>query len=1455
MSMNIFDAADEPEDGHDPVVRINYVNTGSAGCDAGVQAPSTTNTLKTIVTYTCSGGTQDISVSVPIDVHLRLGITQTWLLADPNPTPGRRSSNHATLTLTVPKQAEPSLDAVTVTTNQGVLERGGETIQVSEGIPRVFTTTVISFDKSVTNIYRTSITRGPISITTLDSLLLSDGVELSPRFRPGHTAYTASVANSIASLTVTSTLTDSSASLTVDGTAVDDGEASAAIQLVAGVEKTILAVVTARNGMATRTYAVRATRRTASDNADLSGLVVSNAALSPIFGSATTSYTARVANNIGSVTIMPVLGEANASVHVDGAPVASGAPSGGITLTAGQPQDILVVVTAQDGATTKTYTVTAIRATSADATLSGLALSGGAALATNFSPGRFAYRANVASDISGVIVTPTAREPNATIAVNGMALSGAQSAEIPLVVNQPKDIVVVVTAQDGVATKTYTVTVTRLPSANADLSGLTLSDRAVLSPKFMPGTTSYTAGVASSVDSVTVTAALDDANATVTVDGAAAATPVALVLNMPKDIVVVVTAQDGSTTKTYTVTVTRMLSANADLSGLTLSDRAVLSPDFEPGTISYTAGVANGIASVTVTPVVADSNATVTVDGGAANTAIPLVANEPKAIVVVVTAQDGTTKTYTVTVTRALPDDAALAGLALSGGATLSRRFEADIISYTASVANRVSAVRVTPTVNQADATVTVDGSAVGDGEQSAEILLQVNTPKAIVVVVTAQDGIATKTYTVTVTRLPSANADLSGLSLSAGGAMLSLDFMADRIAYTASVESNIGGVRITPAVAEPNATLTLDGAAHVSGEQSAEIPLVVNQPKAIVVVVTAQDAATTKTYRLTVTRMPSTDATLAGLSVSAGTLEFSSATTSYAVSAPNAAAEIAITATLRHDGAAFTLQTGEAAPAAGVSGTASAPAAIAEGARLTFTIVVTAEDAATMQTYIVVVTRMPAPPEAPTGLVVTVNRNTFSLDWAAPTETHGAPISNYRVRWGITRWTSPGGNDGVSTESTDAAWALPIGQYTGGFRVQVAAETSAGVSGWLGDLDTRHRINSDIPPAPENLSVTAVRSVLQLVWDLSSGATGYEARLKADAEAVYGEAMVVPADSAARGEHMLAGLLGGTAYDVQVAAVNQHGRSSWSSASATLAANTNNADLSSLRFNDGAHALTSPFSPAATAYSVNTPNSVMQGTVTPVAVDAGAGIRVTAGGGAPAAVNSGEASAPAALVDDVDFAFGIAVTSASGNVFKTYTLTLNRTPPRLKAQQADLVFAVGKSRPVQLPAAEQGAAPYIYALPGLPDGLSLDQSSGEISGMAAAPAPAAQLTYTVTDASARSDAQEFAVRAVAFDLDLDAGGANANDGIITARYLLGVRGEFLVQGQGAPGSAAALEAELKNGVDSLALDVDGNGEVNGDDGIFTARYLLGLRGEDLVGGFAGKTAAEIERNIAELLP
>jgi hypothetical protein len=426
-------------------------------------------------------------------------------------------------------------------------------------------------------------------------------------------------------------------------------------------------------------------------------------------------------------------------------------------------------------------------------------------------------------------------------------------------------------------------------SNNANLSSLSLSV-GTLSPSFASDTISYLSSVSNATSSITATPTRSEPNATIEIrvnggtyssvsSGTASGS---LALNVGSNSIEIrVTAQDGTTQKTYTVAVTRAaasLSNNANLSSLSLSV-GTLSPSFASDTISYLSSVSNATTSITATPTRSEPNATIeiringgtytSVNSGTASGSLALNIGS-NSIEIRVTAQDGSTlKTYTVSVTRAaasLSNNANLSNLTLSTG-TLSPTFDSTVIGYTTSVSNATGSITVTPTRVEANATIQVrinsgTYSSVNSGTASGSLALNIGS-NSIEIRVTAQDGTTQKTYTVAVTRAAASlsnNANLSNLTLSTG--TLSPTFDSTVIGYTASVINATSSITATPTKVEANATIQvrINGGTYSSvnsGTASGSLALNVGL-NSIEIRVTAQDGTTQKTYTLTVTRASS---------------------------------------------------------------------------------------------------------------------------------------------------------------------------------------------------------------------------------------------------------------------------------------------------------------------------------------------------------------------------------------------------------------------------------------------------------------------------------------------------------------------------------------------------------------------------------------------------------------------
>jgi hypothetical protein len=95
-------------------------------------------------------------------------------------------------------------------------------------------------------------------------------------------------------------------------------------------------------------------------DANLDALIPSAGALSPPLNYTTTSYAIGVSKTAFTFRVTPFAGEAAATMKVNGTTVASASASAPLALNIG-PNTIHIVVTAPDGVTTKTYTLTVTR--------------------------------------------------------------------------------------------------------------------------------------------------------------------------------------------------------------------------------------------------------------------------------------------------------------------------------------------------------------------------------------------------------------------------------------------------------------------------------------------------------------------------------------------------------------------------------------------------------------------------------------------------------------------------------------------------------------------------------------------------------------------------------------------------------------------------------------------------------------------------------------------------------------------------------------------------------------------------------------------------------------------------------------------------------------------------------------------------------------------------------------
>ncbi|TKB89586.1 MAG: cadherin-like beta sandwich domain-containing protein [Nitrospira sp.] len=486
----------------------------------------------------------------------------------------------------------------------------------------------------------------------LSSLTINTG-PLDPAFSSDVANYTEDVATSVLNVTVTARPQNANASMTINGQATNSGQGRTILLGVAGSSTPIPIVVTAVNG-SQNTYIVTVRRAPPGGNNNLQSLSVSPGPLAPPFAASTTSYTVNVANTVPNVTVTARAQDPGATVSINGQPttsqsVALGAP--------GSSTPIPIVVTAPNG-TQKTYLVTVSRtALGGNNNLQNLTVTPGP-LVPAFAASTTSYTVNVANTVPSVTVTAQAQDTGATVSINGQPTTsqsvalGAPGSSTPIAIE--------VTAPNG-NQKTYTVLVNREAlGGNNNLQSLTVTP-GTLTPQFSANQRRYTVNVDSTVPSVVVTAQPQDAGATVNINDQTT-TSLSVLLGLAggpnTSIDIDVMAPNGSQ-RTYTVVVSRAAfipSGNNNLSALAVSAGALNEP-FDAGTLNYTVtALASTTADTTVTATVADSTATLTINGsltasGVPSVSIPLAPGATTSIPIVVTAENGTPKTYTVNIT------------------------------------------------------------------------------------------------------------------------------------------------------------------------------------------------------------------------------------------------------------------------------------------------------------------------------------------------------------------------------------------------------------------------------------------------------------------------------------------------------------------------------------------------------------------------------------------------------------------------------------------------------------------------------------------------------------------------------------------------------------------------------------------------------------------------------------
>ena len=688
-------------------------------------------------------------------------------------------------------------------------------------------------------------TLGTLSVSGIDIGTFSDAV----------TSYQASVGHSVATTTVTATASYSGATLSI--------EPGSEVNLAVGANE-IRVTVTAEDGKTTRTYRVTVTR---------AGLPEASiaAASSPVTEGTAASFTVTL-DLAAPETLTVAVGVTESGSALSGTPPAS------VAFAKGETRATLSVPTAADSVVEAGSTVTA-RVTSGTGYAVGtrgaasvtVADDDTATFTVSAEPGTISEGESATLTVAIANGVTFAEAQTISLATSGTAsasdytgvpetltlAAGAASVTATLAAaadqeEEEAETVTVTASHGGSAIGSATVTINSV-SHDATLASLSLSGIDI--GTFSGEVTSYRGSGGHSVATATVTATTSHSGATLSIEPGS---EVSLAVGA-NEIRVTVRAEDGTTTKTYTVTVTRaglpeasIAAASSPVTEGTAASFTVTLDQAAPEALTVAVSVTESGSALSGTPpasvafakgetratlsvptatdsvVEADSTVTATVTSGTGYAVGTGAAAS-------VTVEDDDTATFTVSAdAEAISEgESATLTVAISNGVTFA---EAQTISLATSGTASGSDYTVVPetlTLAAGASSVTATlAAAVDQEEEQAET----------VTVTASRGGSAIGSATVTINSI-SHDATLGSLSLAG------IDIGTFSRAVTSYRGSVDNSVETTTVTATAN-----NSAAKVSVEPGSEVSLAVGANE-IRVTVRAEDGTTTKTYTVTVTR------------------------------------------------------------------------------------------------------------------------------------------------------------------------------------------------------------------------------------------------------------------------------------------------------------------------------------------------------------------------------------------------------------------------------------------------------------------------------------------------------------------------------------------------------------------------------------------------------------------------
>lgn len=695
------------------------------------------------------------------------------------------------------------IDAETDDENATITGAGIVNVQDGKNVFEIIVTSESGKSKTYTLI----INKGLSDNAYLESLINSQGI-LTPEFNKLTNEYKIEVENEIENITFNGYPEDSGATVTGNGN----------YSLKVGDNKIDIVVTSANNTK--NIYTINVTRKSPV-SAKLANLEVENYKLVPEYNQNTNDYVVTVNNEVTSLNLIVKTLDPNATYFV----------KGNENFVVGNNK-VEIEVTSSDGKQTETYIINVNRQVSSNNYLSYILPSKGT-LSPSFNKTTNNYTVTVENDITEINIDADTEDSNATMTGNG---------NYTLNVGENK-VEIEVTSSIGVK-RIYTVNVIRKKNNNnylKDLKAKIGSENIEITPIFNKETLNYNISVP--VGTTKIQFFGEAENSLSTISGLGYKT-----IEQGENIHnIIVTAEDGST-RTYKIVINRPASTVNDLIDI-IPSVGSLSPSFTYGTLEYNLVLGNGDSLLSFEVSKQDRFAKVE---GIEEQEVP----DGKSVRnIVVTAENGDKKTYTVNVERIRTDDARLKSLAVKSF-KLDQEFDKDLYEYTLTVPND----KFILTKNEIVAEPLYEDTKIYPDEQIELSVIETNVYSIKTI---APDGFTSQTYKIKITREKSSNSTL--LKLAVAGYEITPEFSSDVYQYTLALPKGSNILKAEDVIAIPT-----DEYATVLKQEDLDLTI---QNKTYNIDVTSHDGTTHTNYKILVEIKKSDDNYLQSLSVSNGSL------------------------------------------------------------------------------------------------------------------------------------------------------------------------------------------------------------------------------------------------------------------------------------------------------------------------------------------------------------------------------------------------------------------------------------------------------------------------------------------------------------------------------------------------------------------------------------------------------